>query len=77
MLARFEEEMMAMIKVWRQTNMKDNGEERMVCQETMEARLEVEEPGSVDMTPEVANEEVPWEDAARIPVAEPRKRRWD
>jgi hypothetical protein len=69
--------MMAMIKAWRQTDTKDSGEETITCQETMEARLEVEEPASVDMTPEVADEEVPREDAARILVADPRKRRRD
>jgi hypothetical protein len=41
------EEMMAMIQAWRQTDTKDNGEETMACQETMEARLEVEEPASL------------------------------
>jgi hypothetical protein len=55
-------------------NFKFNGEETTVCQETMEARLEVEEPASVDMTPEVADEEVPSEDAVVMPVGEPRER---
>jgi hypothetical protein len=50
----------------------------MACQETMEARLEAEEPTSVDMTPEVADDqEVPVEDAVEMPVGEPRKRRRD
>jgi hypothetical protein len=44
--------------------------ETMACQETTEARL-------VYTTPEVAHEqEVPMEDAAVMPVGEPRKRRW-
>lgn len=42
--------------------------ETMACQE-MEARLEEEEPTSVDMKPEAAQqEEVPIEDATVIPV---------
>jgi hypothetical protein len=44
----------------------------------MEARLEVEEPASVDTTPKVADDqEVPVEDAVEIPAGEPRKRRRD
>jgi hypothetical protein len=44
----------------------------------MGARLETEEPASVDMTPEVAHDqEVPVEDAVVMPVGEPRKRRRD
>jgi hypothetical protein len=35
--------------------------------------MECEEPTSVDMTPEVAHEEVPKEDAVVMPVREPRK----
>jgi hypothetical protein len=58
-------------------NFKFNGEETTACQETMEARLEVEEPASVDRTPEVANEEVPREGAARMPVGGLRRRRRD
>jgi hypothetical protein len=88
MLARFEEEMMArmdanheemmaMIRAWRQTDTKDNKKEAMACQETMEVHLEEEEPTPENMTPEVAHEqEVPVEDAV-MPVGEPRKRRRD
>jgi hypothetical protein len=47
------------------------------CQETMEARLEEEKPASMEMKPEVADEEVPLEDAVEMPVGEPRKRRRD
>jgi hypothetical protein len=48
--------------------------ETMACQE-MEAHLE-EEPTSVDMKPEVAQEEeVPTEDATVMPVREPKKKR--
>jgi hypothetical protein len=44
-------------------DIKDNREETMACQETMEVRLE-EGPASEDMTPEVAREQkVPVEDA--------------
>jgi hypothetical protein len=49
----------------------------MACQETMETCLECKEPASVDMKPEVADEEVPLEDAVVTPVGEPRKRRRD
>jgi hypothetical protein len=49
----------------------------MACQGNMEARLETEEPASVDVTPEVPDAEVPVQDAARMPVGEPRKRRRD
>jgi hypothetical protein len=59
-------------------NFKFNGKETPACQETMEARLEAEEPVSVDTTPEVADDqEVPVEDAEVLSVAEPRKRRRD
>jgi hypothetical protein len=65
-------EMMAWLK-----DLKINGEETMACQEKTEARLQ-DKPASVDMPPEVAHEqEVPLEDAARMPVREPRKRRRD
>jgi hypothetical protein len=43
----------------------------------MEARLEEEKPASMEMKPEVADEEVPLEDAVVMPVGEPRKRRRD
>jgi hypothetical protein len=49
----------------------------MACLEMTEALLEVEKPASVEMKPEVAHEEVPLEDAAVMPVEEPRKRRRD
>jgi hypothetical protein len=65
-------EMMAWLK-----DLKINGEETMACQENTEARLQGE-PASEDMTLEVAHEqEVPVEDATRMPVGEPRKRRRD
>jgi hypothetical protein len=47
----------------------------MACQE-MEARLEEEEPTSVDMKPKAAQEkEVPVEDATVMLVGEPKKKR--
>jgi hypothetical protein len=52
-------------------------EETMACQEKTEARLEGEEPTSVDMEPDVAHQEVPREDAAIMPVGVRRKRRRD
>jgi hypothetical protein len=42
--------------------------ETMACQETMQARLQEEKPASMELKPEVADEEVPLEDAAVIPV---------
>jgi hypothetical protein len=58
-------------------DMKYSREETMVCQEKMEAHLKgKEEPTSMDMEPEVA-QEVPVEDAAVMPVGEPRNRRRD
>jgi hypothetical protein len=40
----------------------------------MEGRLETEEPGSVEMKPEVADErEVPVQDAVVMPVGEPKE----
>jgi hypothetical protein len=59
------------------TDTNDNPEETMACQEKTEECLEEEEPTSEDMEPEVAHEEVPVEDAARMPVREPRNRRRD
>jgi hypothetical protein len=59
-------------------NLKLNREETTACQETMGARLEAEEPASVDMTPGVAEEqEVPVQDAEVVPVGEPGKKRRD
>jgi hypothetical protein len=49
----------------------------MASQETMEACLECKEPASVEMNPEVADKEVPLEDAVVMPVKEPRNRRRD
>jgi hypothetical protein len=50
----------------------------MAFLEQTEARLEEEEPASVDTTPEVADDqEVPVEDAEVRSVTEPRKRRRD
>jgi hypothetical protein len=61
-------EMMARMDAFR-ANMKYSRKEMMDCQENMEAHLEgKEEPASVDMEPEVA-QEVPKEDAAVMPVA--------
>jgi hypothetical protein len=75
--------MMAMMKAWGEaldaymTDIMDNREETMACQEKTEARLQAE-PTSEDMTPEVAHgQEVPREDAEVMPVGEPRKRRRD
>jgi hypothetical protein len=59
-------------------NFKFNGKETAACQETTEAHLEgKEEPASVDMTPEVADEEVPLEGAEVMAVGGPKKRRRD
>jgi uncharacterized protein with PIN domain len=58
------------------TDTNDNQVETKASQETMEACLECKEPASVEMKPEVADE-VPLEDAARMPVGEPGKRRQD
>jgi hypothetical protein len=58
-------------------DMKINGEEAMACQETVEERLEEEKPASMELKPEVADEEVPLEDAIVMPVREPRKRHRD
>jgi hypothetical protein len=66
--------MQSMLNAWL-TDIKNDREETMACQETTEARLQGK-PASVDTTPEVAQEqEVPREGAARMPVGEPRKRR--
>jgi hypothetical protein len=72
-------ETMARIKAWGQTDTKDNEEDAMACEEKTEVRLEKkEEPTSVEIKPEVADErEVPVQDAARMPVGEPRKKRRD
>jgi hypothetical protein len=68
-------------KAWREemeASRNARRKETMACQETMEARLEVEEPASVDTTPEVADDqEVPVEDDEEMPAGEPRKRRRD
>jgi hypothetical protein len=73
------EEMMGTIRAWRQTDTKDNKEEAMACEEKTEVRLEEEEkPASVEMKPEVAEEqEVPVQDAEVVPVGEPGKKRQD
>jgi hypothetical protein len=57
------------------TDTNDNGEETVACQEKMEARLEEEKPASMEMKPEVAQEEVPREDTAVMPVRGLRKQR--
>jgi hypothetical protein len=51
-------EMRAIIKSWSGELKADreNGEETVACQEKAEARLEVEEPASEEMKPEVADE---------------------
>jgi hypothetical protein len=70
-------EMRVIIKAW-SSDLKIVGEETTACQGTMEAHLETEEPDSVDMTPEVADDqEVPREDAEVTAVGEPKKRRQD
>jgi hypothetical protein len=67
----------ARIDAWL-TDTNDTRVKTMACQENTEARLEgKEEPSSEDMKPEVANEEVPLDDAARMPVGEPRNSRRD
>jgi hypothetical protein len=66
-------EMRSIVNAWL-SDMKNIRKETMACLEKTEARLEVEEPTSMEMKPEVADEEVPLEDAARMPVAEPKKR---
>jgi hypothetical protein len=64
--------MMARMDAWL-TNMKDIRKETMACLGKTEARLGEEEPASEDMELEAAHE-VPVEDAARMPVGEPRNR---
>jgi hypothetical protein len=79
MLARMDamhKKMMDRMDAWL-TDTNDNREETMACQETMEACLECKEPASEEIKPEVADEEVPLEDATRMPVREPRKRHQD
>jgi hypothetical protein len=69
-------EMRSIVNAWL-SDLKINREETMACQETMEACLECKEPASVEIKPEVADEEVPKEDAVVMPVGEPRNRRRD
>jgi hypothetical protein len=69
----------AEMKAMRDKRMKANNdtqEKTMACQEKTEERLGEEEPASVEMKPEVA-QEVPLEDAARMPVGKTRNRRRD
>jgi hypothetical protein len=54
------------------TDRNDTREETMVCLEKTEAHLEVEKPASMEIKPKGAHEEIPLEDAARMPVGEPR-----
>jgi hypothetical protein len=69
--------MRSIFNAW-SSDLKITQEETMAFQETMKARLEEEEPASVEMKPEVAHEqEVPLEDAVVMPVGEPRRRRRD
>jgi hypothetical protein len=49
----------------------------MACLGKTEARLGKEEPASEDIEPEVADEEVPLEDAVVMAVGEPRNKRRD
>jgi hypothetical protein len=56
---------------------KDTQEETMACKGKTEACLGKEQPASKEMKPEVAHEEAPCEDAARMLVGQPRKRRRD
>jgi hypothetical protein len=71
------EKRMARMDAWL-TDLKTDQKETPACQGTIEARLETEEPASVETTPEVANDrEVPKADAEVRSVAEPRKRRRD
>jgi hypothetical protein len=73
------EKRMAIIRAWGQTDTKDNEEEAMACKEKTEVRLEEEEePTSVEIKPEVADDqEVPVQDAEVVPVGEPGKKRRD
>jgi hypothetical protein len=59
------------------TERNDTREETMACQGKTEARLEVQEPTSVDMRPEAAQRQVPREGDAVMLVGEPRKGRRD
>jgi hypothetical protein len=68
--------MRSIVKAWL-SDLKINRDETMACQETMEACLERKEPASVEMKPELADKEVPLEDAKVMPVGEPRNRRRD
>jgi hypothetical protein len=68
--------MRSIVNAWL-SDLKNNRDETMACQETMEARLEENKPASMEIKPEVADKEVPLEDAARMPVGEPRNRRRD
>jgi hypothetical protein len=54
--------------------LKLNREQMMACQEKTEARLEEEKPASIELKPEVPDEEVLLEDAILMPVGEPRNR---
>jgi hypothetical protein len=66
-------ELRSIVNAWL-TDMRNTPKETMACQETMEARLEEKKPASMDMTPEVAQEQVvPLEDVIVMPVGEPRK----
>jgi hypothetical protein len=80
MMARMDvmqKKMMARMDAWL-TDTNNNREKMLACQEKAEVRLEEEEPASVEMKPEMAHEqEVLREDAATMPVEEPRKRRRD
>jgi hypothetical protein len=58
------------------TDINDTRKETMTCQGNTKARLEGEEPTSVDMRPE-AVQQVPREDATVMPVGGPKKRRRD
>jgi hypothetical protein len=72
-------EMMKMMDISHMEMVAENKPERdmeaMACRETMEARLEEKEPTSVETKPEVAQQEVPVEDADVMLVGEPKKKR--
>jgi hypothetical protein len=61
---------------WMQFETTNTRKETMACQE-MEAHQEEDEPSSVDRKPEVAEREVPVEDAEVMLVGEPKKRHRD
>jgi hypothetical protein len=69
-------EMKSIVNAWIQ-DMKDGRKKAVVCQETTEARLECEEPTSVDMESESEQREFPKKNAMVKPVVGRRKWRRD